>query len=245
MRKKVQNLLPMDTHELPAREKALLTHELLNKEYKPLKLEPRRSHMHELISTMLSHRTNHKDEEKAFYTMLERFGDWEGVMSADFDELADAIQTTRYPDQKAPQIQQTLRLIKEERGEFSIDFLEEMPVEEALAWLTKLPGVGIKTATLVLLFNFKKPVMPVDTHVFRISQRVGLIGAKVTPNKAHDLLLQLLPPEPVELYNFHIHMLRHGQRVCTYYTPKCEVCVLQNICNYYQDVRAKSIDKAA
>ncbi|GAB3198489.1 endonuclease-3 [Pontibacter aydingkolensis] len=235
----------MDAHELPASEKAQLTHELLNQEYKWRKLEPRRSHMHELISTMLSHRTNHKDEEMAYNTMLERFGDWEGIMNADFDALADAIQTTRYPEQKVPQIQRTLRMIKEERGEINIDFLEDMPVEDALNWLMKLPGVGLKTATLVLLFNFKKPVMPVDTHVFRISQRVGLIGAKATANKAHSILLEILPPEPVELYNFHIHMLRHGQRICTFYSPKCEECVLNSICNYYQDVRQKGIDKAA
>ena len=241
----MQKHLPMDAHELPPEKKTLLTHELLNKAYKRLTLEKRRDNMHELISTMLSHRTNHKDEETAFYTMMERFGDWEGVLNADFEALADAIKTTRYPGQKAPQIQETLRIIKEERGEFNIDFLEDMPVDEAMAWLTRLPGVGVKTATLVLLFNFHKPVMPVDTHVFRISQRVGLIGAKVTANKAHDLLLHMLPQDPVELFNFHVHMLRHGQRVCTFFTPKCEECVLHNICNYYQDVRFKEIDKAA
>ncbi|MHC2993237.1 endonuclease III [Pontibacter sp. HJ8] len=235
----------MEGYELPAEEKALLTHELLNQEYKPLKLEPRRSHMHELISTMLSHRTNHADEEKAFYTMLERFGDWEGIMNAPFEELADAISTTRYPGQKAPQIQQTLRIIKEERGELNIDFLEDMPVEEAIAWLTRLPGVGLKTATLVLLFNFKKPVLPVDTHVFRVSQRVGMIGAKVTANKAHDILLSMLPKDALVLFNFHKHLLKHGQKVCTWSYPKCEKCVLNGICNYYHDVRAKGIDRAA
>ncbi|MFD2514692.1 endonuclease III domain-containing protein [Pontibacter locisalis] len=235
----------MDAHKLPAEEKALMTHDLLNSAYKRLRLENRREPMHELISTMLSHRTNHADEEKAYNTMLERFKDWEGVMNAPFEELADAIATTRYPGQKVPQIQETLRIIKEERGEINIDFLEHLPVEEAMKWLTKLPGVGPKTATLLLLFNFKKPVMPVDTHVFRISQRVGIIGAKVTANKAHDLLLDILPSDPVELYNFHIHMLRHGQRICTFYSPKCERCVLNSICNYYQDVRKKGIDKAA
>jgi len=235
----------MEGYELPPEDKALITHELLNQEYKPLKLEPRRSHMHELISTMLSHRTNHKDEEKAYYTMLERFGDWEGVMNAPFEELADAISTTRYPGQKAPQIQQTLRLIKEERGELSIDFLEDMPVEEAIAWLTRLPGVGLKTATLVLLFNFKKPVLPVDTHVFRVSQRVGLIGAKVTANKAHEILLHMLPKDAVVLFNFHKHLLKHGQQICTWSYPRCEKCVLNGICNYYHQVRAKGIDKAA
>lgn len=235
----------MDAHKLPQDEKTLMTHELLNEAYRRLTLNSRRNPMHELISTMLSHRTNHADEEKAYYTMLERFGDWEGVMNADVDELADAVQTTRYPGQKAPQIQQTLRIIKEERGEISIDFLTEMPVEEAMDWLTKLPGVGLKTATLLLLFNFKKPVLPVDTHVFRVSQRVGLIGAKVTANKAHDLLLRMLPPDAEELFNFHKHLFWHGQRICTFYSPKCGECVLNSICNYYQDVRQKGIDQAA
>lgn len=235
----------MDAHTLPPQDKTLRTHQLLNEAYKRLTLDSRRSPMHELISTMLSHRTNHADEEKAYYTMLERFGDWEGVLNADPDELADAIKTTRYPGQKVPQIQQTLRIIKEERGEISIDFLKDMPVEEAMAWLTRLPGVGLKTATLLLLFNFKKPVLPVDTHVFRVSQRVGLIGAKVTANKAHDLLLQMLPHDATELFNFHKHLFWHGQRICTFYSPKCEQCVLNSFCNYYQDVRKKGIDQAA
>lgn len=235
----------MDAHNLPKEDKTLMTHELLNEAYKRLTLTSRRDPMHELISTMLSHRTNHADEEKAYHTMLERFGDWEGVMNADVDELADAVQTTRYPGQKALQIQQTLRIIKEQRGEISIGFLAEMPVDEAMDWLTKLPGVGLKTATLLLLFNFKKPVLPVDTHVFRVSQRVGLIGAKVTANKAHDLLLRMLPQDAVELFNFHKHLFWHGQRICTFYSPKCGECVLNSICNYYRDVREKGIDQAA
>ncbi|MBF8963495.1 endonuclease III [Pontibacter sp. FD36] len=235
----------MEGYELPAEEKIVITHELLNQEYKRLELDPRRSHMHELISTMLSHRTNHADEQKAYYTMLERFGDWEGVLNAPEDELADAVSTTRYPLQKAPQIQQTLRMIKEDRGEINIDFLEDLPIDEAMAWLTRLPGVGPKTATLLLLFNFKKPVLPVDTHVFRVSQRVGLIGAKVTANKAHDILLEMLPKDANELFNFHKHLFWHGQKVCTWSYPKCEKCVLNGICNYYSQVRAKGIDKAA
>lgn len=235
----------MDAHNLPADEKTLLTHELLNQTYKRLSLGSRRTPMHELISTMLSHRTNHADETTAYNTMLERFGDWEGVMQADATELADAIKTTRYPEQKAPQIQQTLQMIKAARGEINIDFLADLSIEEAMDWLTRLPGVGLKTATLLLLFNFKKPVLPVDTHVFRISQRVGLVGAKATANKAHAILLEMLPPDAVELYNFHKHVFWHGQRVCTFYSPKCDACVLNSICNYYQDVRQKGVDKAA
>lgn len=235
----------MDIHQLPASDKTQQTHERLNRSYKRLEIDSRRSPMHELISTMLSHRTNHADETKAYKTMLERFGDWEGVMQADESELADAIRTTRYPEQKAPQIQQTLRMIKAARGEINIDFLADLSIEEAMDWLTRLPGVGLKTATLLLLFNFKKPVLPVDTHVFRVSQRVGLIGAKVTAAKAHGILLGMLPPDAVELFNFHKHLFWHGQRVCTFYSPKCEECVLNGLCNYYQDVRQKGVDKVA
>lgn len=235
----------MEAHELPAADKTLLTHRLLNATYKVLTLGSRRTPMHELISTMLSHRTNHQDEQTAYYTMLERFGDWEGVLNAPEAELADAVSTTRYPLQKAPQIQQTLRMIKEERGEINIDFLADLPIDEAMAWLTRLPGVGPKTATLLLLFNFKKPLLPVDTHVFRVSQRVGLIGSKVTANKAHDILLEMLPKDATELFNFHKHLFWHGQKVCTWSYPKCEVCVLNGICNYYNQVRVKGVDRAA
>jgi endonuclease-3 len=108
-----------------------------------------------------------------------------------------------------------------------------MPAEEGLAWLMALPGVGIKTASLVLLFCFSKPLLPVDTHVHRVSQRLGLIGPKVSANAAHKLLLDLLPQDPHVLYNFHVTMLRHGQRLCLWGTPHCERCPLRERCDWY------------
>lgn len=198
---------------------------------------PRREPMHELISTMLSHRTNHANEEKAYYGMLERFGSWEGVAGAPVDELTEAIASSNFPEAKAPRIQEAVRRILAERGEPSIDFLADLPTEEALAWLMSLPGVGIKTATLVLLFCFQKPVMPVDTHLHRVSGRLGLIGPKTSAEAAHQILLDLLPPEPYVLYNFHIGMLRHGQKLCVWRDPRCERCPLTDLCNYYQQVR--------
>src|SRR6185436_4363079 len=113
----------------------------------------------------------------------------------------------------APNIKEALRRIIEERGEPSIDFLRDLPPQEGLDWLMSLPGVGIKTASLVLLFCFSKVALPVDTHVHRVSQRIGLIGPKVNPTAAHPLLLNLLPPEPHVLFNFHISMLLHGQKI--------------------------------
>ncbi|MBK0404842.1 endonuclease III [Adhaeribacter sp. BT258] len=222
-----------------ARQKILETHEILNEFYGRLELKPRREPLRELISTMLSHRTNHANEEKAYFNMLETFGDWEGVLEAKFEDLADALKPAQFPGQKAANIQKVLQIIKaypENKGKISIAFLEKMETNAALEWLTSLPGVGLKTATLLLLFNYHKPVMPVDTHVFRVSQRIGILTATNTPEKAHAILLEMLPKDPVELYNYHMHLLWHGQKICVWRKPKCEKCPLKTICNYYQEV---------
>ena len=193
--------------------------------------------MHELISTMLSHRTTHANEEKAYYQMLDTFGDWEGVLQAPLEELIETLSPAQFPGQKAPRIQQVLQAIKEKSGgKMTIDFLEKMPVEEALQWLMNLPGIGLKTASLVMLFNFHKPVLPVDTHVYRVSQRVGIIG-NISADKAHHVLLEMLPKNAKELFNFHKHLYWHGQRICTFRSPKCSKCPLKEICNYYNEVK--------
>lgn len=199
---------------------------------------PRREPMRELVSTMLSHRTTHANEELAYTRMIERFGSWEGVRDAPVEALAEAIRSAQFPEAKAANIKTTLARIVEERGEAEIDFLADLPPHEGLDWLTSLPGVGVKTATLVLLFCFGKPLLPVDTHVHRVSGRLGLIGPKVTAEKAHTLLLDMLPPDADVLYTFHVDMLRHGQRVCVWGTPHCERCPLTGLCDWYRDNRA-------
>ena len=201
---------------------------------------PRREPMHELISTILSHRTTGKNEDSAYRRMRERWPTWEAVRDAPTDELAEAIAESNYADQKAPRIQAVLRRIIDEHGSANIDFLGTLPLDEAMAWLTSLPGVGPKTASLVLLFCFARPVLPVDTHVHRVSQRVGLIGPKVDPTAAHPLLQALLPADPQILYNFHINTLRHGQKICVWGTPRCAQCPLTDICDYYQTHHASS-----
>jgi endonuclease-3 len=210
----------------------------LLKTYGDHPLVPRREPMHELISTMLSHRTTGKNEDLAYRRMWERFGSWEAIRDAPVDELADAISPSNFAEAKAPNIKKALATIIAERGEASIDFLRDLPTDEGLKWLMALPGVGIKTATLTLLFCFAKPVLPVDTHVHRVSQRIGLIGPKVDPTAAHALLLPLLPLEPQVLYNFHLNMLRHGQAVCVWNAPRCGRCPLTDLCQWYQEHRA-------
>ncbi len=220
------------------RAKALINYERLMALHGAHPLVPRREPMHELISTILSHRTTQKNEAQAYDNMWKRFGSWEAIRDAPIDELISALDPANFPEVKAPYIQGVLRKIYDERGEFSIDFLRDLPADEGLAWLMDLPGVGIKTASLVLLFCFAKPVLPVDTHVHRVSQRIGLIGPKVNPTAAHPLLLALLPPDPYVLFNFHINNLLHGQKICIWGNPRCEKCPLTDICNWYQQNRA-------
>ena len=214
--------------------KTLLAHERLKEQYGIQEIYGRADPMHELITTILSHRTTHANEEIAYRTMRERFPTWEAVRDAPLPELTDAIRTATYPEVKAPYIQQVLTRLIQERGKANIDFLHDLSSEDALRWLTDLPGVGPKTATLLLLFNFKKPLLPVDTHVYRVTQRVGLIGPKVSANKAHDILPSYLPADATVLFNFHKHFYWHGQRVCTWHDPKCSECVLRTMCDYYQ-----------
>jgi endonuclease III len=220
-------------------QKAMDVYQILVETYGERPLKARREPMHELISTMLSHRTTNANEELAYNRMWERFGSWEAIRDAPVEALAETIAPSNFPEAKAPNIKKALARIIEERGEAKIDFLAEMETQPALDWLVSLPGVGIKTATLVLLFCFFKPVMPVDTHLHRVSGRLGLIGAKVSAEAAHKLLLDMLPEDPYVLLNFHKSMLKHGQGLCTWSNPKCIPCPLKGLCDYYQTVVKK------
>ena len=214
------------------------TYRLLVAKYGELELVPRREPMHELISTMLSHRTTQRNEAVAYEKMRTKYGSWEAIRDAPTDELAETLEPATFPEVKAPRIQETLDIIIRERGEASIDFLADMPTDEALQWLKDLPGVGVKTASLVLLFCFAKPVLPVDTHVHRVSGRVGLIPENRSAEAAHRDLLALLPRDAHILFNFHKALLKHGQRVCVWRDPRCEQCPLPAICDWYQAHRA-------
>lgn len=210
--------------------------ERLEKSYGRQTSYSRHDPMKQLILTILSQRTTYADERKAFDQMIERFGNWENIAFVPVEELTKAIAPSNYPEIKAPRIQEVIKTIIAERGKPELDFLAELSTEEAVKWLRKLPGVGPKTTTFLLLFVFKRPVLPVDTHVYRVSQRVGLIGSKVTQEKAHEVLLKMLPPIPDELLNFHKLLFKHGQQVCTWNHLKCTQCVLKDICDFGRSV---------
>ena len=152
------------------------------------------------------------------------------MLEAPADELAYTIRTGGLAPQKAPRIQAALRRILEERGEFSLDFLAEWPVERALDWLTGFNGIGPKTASIVLLFCFGKPAFPVDTHITRITRRLGLAGAKDSPERIQHIWEGLVPDE--WYYSLHLNLIRHGREVCRTPKPRCAVCVLNTVCEY-------------
>lgn len=212
--------------------RAMLIHRLLGEVYGIRPWAPRRAPLHELISTMLSHRTTEANEAKAFGQLWEQFGSWEAIAAAPAAEIAAAIAPANFAEAKAPRIKAVLTQIGAERGAPAIDFLADLPAEQGMAWLESLPGVGPKTASLVLLFCFHKPVLPVDTHVHRVSGRIGLIGAKTTAEQAHSLLAEQLPRDADVLWNFHLNMLRHGQRICVWERPRCAKCLLLEHCDY-------------
>jgi endonuclease-3 len=189
----------------------------------------------ELVSTILSQNTNDVNRDVAFERLRTRLPTWEAVRDADPEEVVEAIRPAGLANQKGPRIQDALHIITQERGELSLDFLADLPQEEAKAWLTSIKGVGPKTAAIVLLFSLGRPAFPVDTHVHRVAKRTGLIGPKVSREKAHDELERLVDPK--DYYAFHLNVIRHGRQVCSSRSPRCEECVLQDLCDYYGDLQ--------
>lgn len=187
----------------------------------------------ELVLTILSQNTSDVNSGRAFARLLERFDSWDAVAAAPLGELIEAIAPGGLAPTKAPRIQGALRDVRARTGGFDLAFLAEMPVEEARGWLTSIHGVGPKTASCVLMFSLGRPAMPVDTHVFRVAMRLGLIPARagkaaMTAEKAHLLLEAVVPPE--DFYAFHIGLIKHGRRTCVAQRPRCPSCVLRDLC---------------
>jgi endonuclease-3 len=156
--------------------------------------------------------------------------DWTAVEAAPIEELIDVIRPGGLAPQKAPRIQASLRALREARGDFSLEFLGELPPMEAVAWLTAIAGIGRKTASVVLLFCFGTPLMPVDRHVERVAKRIGLVPPKADLLLSHDVFLQLL--EPDQMYEGHVNMITHGRQTCHARKPACHRCAIAPRCRY-------------
>lgn len=185
----------------------------------------------EMVLTILSQNTSDTNSFRAFDQLKERYDSWEAVRDAPTDELIETIRTAGLANQKGPRIQLALRTLTETQGSITLDHLEDMNAEEAKKWLTSIKGIGHKTASIILLFSLNKPAFPVDTHVHRVTTRLGLVDEGLNADKAHRLLEEVVPPD--DFYAFHLQVIQHGREVCSARSPKCSVCVLQDQCAYF------------
>jgi endonuclease III len=223
----------------PARaaRRALRVQELLLAEYGlPVWRSPLPA-LDELVSTILSQNTNDTNRDRAFEALRAKFPAWEAVRDAPTKEVVEAIRPAGLANQKGPRIQEVLRAITAERGALDLEFLRDLPVDEARRWLTKFNGVGPKTAAIVLLFSMGRPAFPVDTHVHRVTGRLGLRPETMSADDSHAYFEALLPPETY--YAAHLNLIRHGREVCHARNPECARCVLKRVCAYYQNLRQK------
>ena len=187
--------------------------------------------MDELISCILSQSTNDANRDRGFARLKDRFESWEAVRFAPLDELIDAIRPAGLANQKAPRIQDALSVIHAHAGEYSIDFLEAMSIQEAKDWLGSLKGVGPKTAAIVLCFAYGRAAFPVDTHIYRVCKRIGFIPQKLSANDAHPVMEAIAPES--DYYQFHIQLIQHGRDTCHARKPACDKCAITRHCDFF------------
>ena len=212
-------------------QRALAVHQKLLEFFGPPEWRNPLPAVDELVSTILSQNTNDTNRDRAFQSLRARFPTWEEVRDARREDVIDAIRPAGLANQKGPRIQNVLQQITEKRGELSLEFLRDPPLEEARDWLMQFKGVGPKTAAIVLQFSLEKPAFPVDTHIYRVSGRLGLRPEKMTVEQAHTHLSDIFPPETY--YAVHLNLIRLGREICQARRPDCPACPLQEFCDYY------------
>lgn len=184
----------------------------------------------ELISTILSQNTNDLNRDRAFRALRARFPTWEAVRDARKSAVVNCIRIAGLANQKGPRIQKVLRDITKERGDLDLLFLQDMPLQEARRWLMKFNGVGPKTAAIVLLFSLGRAAFPVDTHIYRVTGRIGLRPAKMPVEQAHVHLESIFPDETY--YAAHLNLIRLGREICHPRKPDCPHCPVSKLCEY-------------
>lgn len=188
----------------------------------------------ELVSTILSQNTNDTNRDRAFEALKLRYPTWEEVRDAEPSQVIETIRPAGLANQKGPRIQSILKEITRQRGELDLSFLNDMEADEARQWLLQFKGVGPKTAAIVLQFSLGKPAFPVDTHIYRVTGRLGIRPQKMTADQAHEYLAELLKPETY--YAAHLNLIRLGREICHARKPECQRCPLQGLCEYYANL---------
>ncbi|MFA5335348.1 MAG: endonuclease III [Candidatus Omnitrophota bacterium] len=214
-------------------DKVFAVRDLLFKRFGRLKFRTEKDAVGELVKTILSQNTSDITSLRAFGNLKRRFKDWESLRRSGLPSIRREIMIAGLSNIKAPRIKGALNEIAERRGSLSLGFLSSMSLGEGYRFLRSIKGIGPKTAAIVLLFSFRKPIMPVDTHIFRIMKRLGLIGPGTTREKAQEYLTSASPEHAIR--EFHVHLIMLGREVCTAREPKCQLCNLKALCKYYGD----------
>ncbi|MFN2303342.1 MAG: endonuclease III domain-containing protein [Anaerolineales bacterium] len=185
----------------------------------------------ELVSTILSQNTNDDNRDAAFQNLKSSFKDWEDVMNADTDAIIEAIRTAGLANQKGPRIQQALKDIADHNdGDINLAFLRDLPKEQARHWLMERKGVGPKTVAIVLLFALGIPAFPVDTHIYRVTGRLGIRPKDLSVQKTHTYLEERIPQDA--FYDLHLNLIRLGRQVCGARKWQCYRCPVENLCEF-------------
>ena len=201
---------------------------ILAEEYGPRPWRRHHDPVSELVTTVLSQSTTDANQHRAFASLRAAFPSWEAVAAAPAQEVVAAVRTAGMATQKGPRIQRILRAVAAEPRGGDLEWLGEVPLQEAMDWLTSLEGVGPKTAACVLCFSFDRHVLPVDTHVHRIALRLRLVPARTPPARAQERLTRLVAHE--ETYAAHMRMVAHGRVLCRSQGPRCGACPLLPLC---------------
>ncbi len=212
---------------MTAREKVLQIAKRLEKHFGKLEWKSHGDPLEILILTVLSQNTNDQNRDRAYESLKKNFPTYESIVRAPTEKVAEAIKVGGLHQQKAKRIQEILKRIKHERGDYDLSYLKDFSTEEAVKELVKFDGVGKKTAGVVLTFSLNKPYFPVDTHIHRITQRLGLVKPNQDP---HDVMNALVPDRLK--YQLHLHLIWHGRQTCKARKPLCDQCVIADLCPY-------------
>ncbi len=208
--------------------------------YPPLIWRKENSALDILLLTILSASTTDQNSGQAFRNLQQRYPSYEAILNAPLADLVETVRVAGLANQKAPRLQRALQRVFDERGEFDLEFLGELPAEEARAWLTSIDGIGLKTASIVISFGFNGAAFPVDTHINRVCQRIGFTPAGTQPEKAHTILEAMIPAH--DYFSFHMQIIAHGRKICHARKPQCAQCPLTAWCDYYQNGDAQNPD---
>lgn len=188
-----------------------------------------------LIRTILSQNTNDRNRDRAYNALRACFPTWQSLARAEVSQIADAIREGGLAQQKVKRIKEIINWVEQNSSSFSLDFVCDMEFEDAYNFLTSFKGVGPKTAHVVLAFACGCDVFPVDTHILRVSKRLGLLSPKTTLESAHKIWADIVPSG--QAYSLHLNLIKFGREICKAGNPRCKECFLRDLCAYYETCR--------